>query len=71
MVEQDEWRPFKAQPEPSLPVSPGVGTYHWGLQDTMEPSEAIGQRGKVATISYTSPTNNETSQDQGLKGMLF
>ena len=71
MAEQDEWRPFEAQLEPSLPIPSGAGTYHWGLQDTMEPFEAIGQRGKVATISYTGPTNKETSQDQGLKGMLF
>ena len=51
MIEQDEWRPFEDQPEPSLPVSPKAGTYHRGLQNTMEPSWATGQRGKVATIS--------------------
>ena len=54
MDEQDEWRTFEVQPEPSLLVPPRAGTYHRGLPNVVEPSEAIDQRGEVATISVST-----------------
>ena len=50
MAEQDEGRPFKVQPKPSLPVSPKTGAYYRGLPDAVEPSRATGEKGEVTTI---------------------
>ena len=51
MAEQNEWRPFEVQPKPSLPIPPREGTYHQGLQNTVEPFGATGQGREIATIS--------------------
>ena len=38
------------QPEPSLPIPPGVGAYHRGLQNSVKQSETTAQRGMVTAV---------------------
>ena len=50
MTEQDEWRPLEVQSEPSLPIPPGAGAYHRGLQNSVKQSETTAQRGMVTAV---------------------
>ena len=50
MAKQDGRRPFEAQLEPPLPISPGTGAYHRGLQNPMESSGVASWREKVAAV---------------------
>ena len=50
MAKQDGRRPFEAQLEPPLPISPRTGAYHRGLQNPMESSGVASWREKVAAV---------------------
>ena len=50
MAKQNGRKPLEAQSKPSLPIPPRTGIYHRGLQNSVVPSGAIGQRGNVTAV---------------------
>ena len=71
MAKQNGRKPFEVQSEPSLPILPGAGTYHRGLQNSVEPSGATGQRGKVTVVFVSAQQARRLIKDRGLGEYFF
>ena len=59
------------QPEPPLPILPSAGAYHRGLQNSMEPSGATGQRGKVTVVFVSAQWARRLVKVRGLGEHFF
>ena len=64
-------RPLEVQPEPPLPILPSAGAYHRGLQNSMEPSGATGQRGKVTVVFVSAQWARRLVKVRGLGEHFF
>ena len=65
MAEQDEWRPIEAQPKRPLPIPPGMGIYHRGLPNIVEPFRVTSHGGEVATTSILTRQTRGPVKDRG------
>ena len=71
MAKQNGRRSLEAQPEPSLPIPLGAGAYHQGLQNSVEPSGATSQRGKVIVVFVSAQGTKRPIKGRGLKERFF
>jgi len=71
MAKQNGRRPLEAQSEPSLPIPPGAGTYHRGLQNFVESSRATGQREKVIAVFVSAQQTRRPIKVKGWGERFF
>ena len=71
MAKQNGKRPHEVQPESLFLIPPRAMAYHRGLQNSMEPSGATGQRAKVTTVFVSAQRVRRPSKVRGSRKCFF
>ena len=71
MNKQNRMRLHEAQSKSSLSIPPGTRAYRRGLQNSVEPSGAIGQRGKITAVFVSAQRARRPSKVRGLGERFF